>query len=122
VTLGGSDPNPPTGDAGGSTSNSNNGPIIGGVVGGVVAVLILIAIISVLWRRNRKLAQQIKANDEEEKRNGIINVEELLPSPYVQVRIAGVLLTVIHMAAVPSFLLAYATGSRGISTVPRRCV
>jgi hypothetical protein len=82
VTVGG---NSPTTFTSGSGSSSNYGAIIGGVVGGVVALLILISVIWVLWRRNRKMAKQIKENEEEEKRNGIINVEELLPSPYVQV-------------------------------------
>jgi hypothetical protein len=91
VTIGGNSPDTSTG--GGGNSGSNNGPIIGGVIGGVVALLILISVIWVLWRRNREMAKQIKANDEEEKRNGIINVEELLPSPYVQVRVVAFLLT-----------------------------
>jgi hypothetical protein len=30
----------------------------------------------------------IKANEEEEKRNGEINVAQLLPNPYIQVNIA----------------------------------
>ena len=82
VTLGG---NSTSTSISGSSSSSSNGPIIGGVIGGMVALLILISVIWVLWRRNRKMAKQIKENEEEEKRNGIINVEELLPSPYVQV-------------------------------------
>jgi hypothetical protein len=111
VTLG------PNTSTSGSSSSSNNGPIIGGVVGGVVALLILISVIWVLWRRNRKLAEQIKANDEEEKRNGMINVEELLPSPYVQVcHDYDVFLTKIHTAAVSS-LFAYTSGPLGISAL-----
>jgi hypothetical protein len=125
VTVGGGNsPNTSATSGGGSSSSSSNyGAIVGGVVGGVVALLVLISVIWVLWRRNRKMAKQIKENEEEEKRNGIVNVEELLPSPYVQVcHDYDVFLTEFILLAVSSFILAYTSGPLGISTIDCGCV
>ncbi|CCA73575.1 hypothetical protein PIIN_07527 [Serendipita indica DSM 11827] len=68
-----------------STSHSSsNGPIIGGVVGGVVALSALFGVIWYLWRRNKKLREMLKENEEEEKHTTAIDPERLIPSPYTQ--------------------------------------
>jgi len=110
-----------TSGGGGGGGSSSNGAIIGGVVGGIVVVAALIIVIWVLWRRNRQMSRQIKANEEEEKRNTIINVEELFPSPFIQVFPSSDLLSRVTPLLPPSLASADATGTPGIFIVGHRC-
>ncbi|KAG8802767.1 hypothetical protein FRC17_006341 [Serendipita sp. 399] len=70
--------------ASGDGKSSKNGAVIGGAVGGAVALCVLLGAIWILWRRNRKMKQQLEEAEEEEKRNTAIDVGTLLPSPYTE--------------------------------------